>query len=58
MSESELEKVKRLLKDAYGHLNYCGYSDAWERGFSEKLQEDLDSYFFESENEAKGARKG
>jgi len=58
MSESELEKVKRLLKDAYDHLNYCGYGDAWERECSEKLQEELDSYFAESEDEAKGARKG
>lgn len=50
MIETELEKVKRLLKAAYDHLNYCGYGDTWERECSEKLQKELDDYF---DNEGK-----
>lgn len=32
------------LRDAEGHLSYCGYGDGWERecAFSEKLPEKLE----------------
>ena len=43
--ETELEKVKRLLMEAYAHLNYCGYGDSWERECSEELRKELDEYF-------------
>lgn len=47
MVETELEKVKRLLKGAYEHLNYCGWGDSWERECSKGLQKELDEYFYE-----------
>lgn len=43
--ETELEKVKRLLKDAYDHLEYCGWGDSWERECSKELREELNEYF-------------
>ena len=43
--ESELEKVKRLLRRAYDHLEYCGFGDQWERECSEELQKELSDYF-------------
>lgn len=42
---AELKKVKSLLKDAYDHLNYCGWGDSWERECSEQLRRELDTYF-------------
>ena len=45
MEETELEKVKRLLKEAYEHLNYCGWGDNWERDCSADLQKELYDYF-------------
>ena len=44
-TEEELKLCKKLLKEAYDHLEYCGYGDSWERECSEQLQEDLDAYF-------------
>jgi hypothetical protein len=43
--ETELDKVKRLLKEAYNHLDYCGWGDSWERECSEDLRKELDEYF-------------
>ena len=44
---SELDKVKRLLRRAYDHLEYCGFGDQWERECSEELQNELSEYFCE-----------
>jgi len=43
--ESELDKIKKLLKAAYDHLNYCGWGDSWEHECSEGLRKELDEYF-------------
>ncbi len=43
--QKELETVKNLLKEAYGHLIYCGFGDSWERECSKDLQIKLDCYF-------------
>jgi len=48
--ESELNKIKRLLKAAYDHLEYCGWGDAWERECSEDLRKELNEYFFNQED--------
>jgi len=47
MVKTELKKVKRLLKEVYEHLNYCGWGDSWEREGSKDLQKELDEYFYE-----------
>ena len=48
--ESELDKVKRLLKEAYDHLDYCGWGDSWERECSEELRKELDGNFTDEES--------
>mgnify|MGYP006935331198 CR=1 FL=1 len=45
--ETEIEKLKRLLKEAYEHLNYCNYGDAWENECATELRKELDEYFKE-----------
>jgi hypothetical protein len=46
--KKELGKVKRLLRDAFDHLEYCGYGDSWERECAEGLKKELTEYFKES----------
>jgi hypothetical protein len=43
----ELEQLKRLLRAAYDHLEYCGWGDTWERECSAELREELETYFNE-----------
>jgi hypothetical protein len=45
--ESELERLKQLLKEAYNHLEFCGWGDSFERECSEQLRKELDEYFGE-----------
>lgn len=52
MTDSEkIKEMKRLLRAAYDHLNYCGWGDSWERECSEELRHDLDEYFSKEENQ-------
>jgi hypothetical protein len=43
------KETEKLLKEAYEHLEYCGYGDSWERECAKeaKLQERLNKYFGE-----------
>lgn len=34
-----LKQAIELINDLVGHLDYCGWGDAWERGCSEPLQD-------------------
>ena len=43
-----LRKLKRLLKDAFDHLEYCGWGDSWERSCSEDLRKEFVNYFEKS----------
>ena len=42
---AKIDKVKRLLKEAYNHLDYCGWGDSWEWECSEGLRQELTDYF-------------
>lgn len=43
--KAECYRLRALLSDAKGHLDYCGYGDSWERYCSEGLQNNLDKEF-------------
>ncbi len=39
MEKTYTERLRGLLQEAYDHLDYCGWGDAWERegAFARKL---------------------
>lgn len=43
--ENEMETIKRLLREAYEHLEYCNWGSSWEQECSVDLRKELDEYF-------------
>ena len=50
--EQKYKEARSLLKEAFDHLEYCGFGDSWERECSVNLRDRLYDYFSDEQKEA------